>query len=370
MIAPTAWVRHAPSALTASPPGYPAGRGSRAVRRRRGILRRLGSRERRRRRVHRPRAQLSPERPSGRVALEGAPAARDDALGGDALGHPPAVAPVRRPLRPLRRAHRARRLCGARRAERGASHARRARRRSRIRLSRRRQMGAHIRGPAHAPPPPRPRRPPGDGGQDAVLQVQHGAVGARHAAVRRRSARPQAGRRGRCPRLRRRGGRGPHRRRESRDAQRGVGARPVEPRVPRRLERLRHRRFRRIVGRAGHARDMVRRVRVAGHRHDGRQRVGAGDASGARGRAWRQPGPCPVRRVVPHPQGPRVSQVRQQESRLTARDEQRTVLGAAPRVHDKVRHELCRRGRAGSVGPCRDTRAGRRESPTRGSGPR
>ena len=52
--------------------------------------------------------ELPSERTSGRLAVEGPPAALAAALGSDALGHPAALAAVRRSLRALRRSHRAR----------------------------------------------------------------------------------------------------------------------------------------------------------------------------------------------------------------------------------------------------------------------
>ena len=53
-----------------------------------------------------------------------------------------------------------------------------------------------------------------------------------------------------------------------------------------------------------------------------------------------------VGRVVPHPQGTGLRQVRQQESWLPPCDEQRAILGIAHRVHDQIRHDLCRGGRS------------------------
>ena len=121
-------------------------------------------------------AELPPERPPGRLALEGAPAARAHAVGRHALGHPAPLAALRRPLRALGRPHRAARLRHARRAQRGAA---RAPRRAGARpptpsptagkwaltwedlLKLRRRGG-----------PARPRR---DGGQDPLPQVQHRA---------------------------------------------------------------------------------------------------------------------------------------------------------------------------------------------------
>ena len=64
----------------------------RPLQRRRARLRALRDRQGPRRRVHRPRPELPPERPPGRLALQGAHAPVADALRRHALGRAPAVA--------------------------------------------------------------------------------------------------------------------------------------------------------------------------------------------------------------------------------------------------------------------------------------
>ena len=77
----------------------------------------------------------------------------------------------------------------------------RAHRGGRVRVPRRRPLGADLGVAAEAAPPRRPARARGDGRPDAVPEVQHRPFRARHAARRRRGAQPEAGRgraRSRC----------------------------------------------------------------------------------------------------------------------------------------------------------------------------
>ena len=209
-------------------------------------------------------------------------------------------------------------------------------------------------------PPRRPARARRDGGQDALPEVQHGPVRPRHAAGRGRGAGPQARRlRGR-PRLRRRGRGRPHAGRQPRDAQRGLGPGPLQPRLPGRLERLRDRRVPRLLGRARDAGDLVRGLRLARHRHARRHGVGSRDARGAGGGPRREPGEASLGGLVPDPQGPRLRQVRRRQPRHAAPDERAGVLGRAPRVHGEVRRDLRGRRRGGPG------RRGRARAPGRG----
>ncbi len=210
-------------------PGAPRDAGAAARLRRRALrsgragVRPLGGGQGRHRREHRPDAQLPAERPSRRVAFEGPPLPVAAALRRHALGHSTAVAPVRRPLRTVRGAHGAARLRHACRAERDHADAARARREAGVRLPGRRALGADLGRPHPAATPRRPARARRDGGQDPLPEVQHRAVGPRHAARGGGGCRAQACRPGRGQGLRR-GGRGrPHPRRQPRDAQLGLG---------------------------------------------------------------------------------------------------------------------------------------------------
>ncbi len=135
------------------------------------------------------------------------------------------------------------------------AHARppRPRRRRPLRLPGRWPLGPHLGGPAHLPAPRRPARPRGDGRQDTALQGQHRSLRPRHARRCRRGAGAQAGRLPGGQGLRRGRGRRPHARRHPRDAQLGLGPGPRQPRLPGRLERLRHRPARRLLGPLRHA---------------------------------------------------------------------------------------------------------------------
>ena len=98
---------------------YAAQQRRRAVRQSRPGFRALRGREGPRGRVHRPRAQLPPERPPGRLPLQGPHAVVADALGRHALGPAPAMAALWRSVRAQRRPHRAAHLRDAGRAQRG-----------------------------------------------------------------------------------------------------------------------------------------------------------------------------------------------------------------------------------------------------------
>ncbi len=296
--------------------------------------------------MHRPRAQLPPERASGRLAVQGAHGPVADALGRHALGHPPAVAPVRGPVRAVRRACRATGVREPRRAQRGAAGARGDRRRRPVRVPGRWPMGADLGVAAPAAPPRRAAGPRGDGRPDAVPQVQHGTLGARDAARRGPGARAPDGRCRRGQGVRRRGRGRADARRHARGEEHGLGPGPRQPRVPRRLERLRDRRARCVLGHARHAAGLVRAVWLARHGHRGRDGLGSGGRDGPRRRPRRQPGSRPVDRLVPHPQGPRLRQDRRPQPWHRVAHERARVLGRPPLVHGAVRGRVRRRRRA------------------------
>src|SRR5450759_3647607 len=166
---------------------------------------------------------LSPERSPGRIAVQGPHVPLADPLRRNALGHPPAVAALRRPLRPFRRPHRAARLRHARRSQRGAAGQIRADRRSAIRLPGGRAVRPDLGEPADLEASRRSARPRRDGGPNALLQGKHGAVGPRHAVRGRRGACARGGGRRRRQGLHGRRRRRPDARRRSRDKELGLG---------------------------------------------------------------------------------------------------------------------------------------------------
>ena len=96
-----------------------------------------------------------------------------------------------------------------------------------------------------------------------------------------------------CPErqgLRHRGRRGPDAGRHPRDPELGLGPRARQPRVPRRLERLRHRSAPDLLGRLRLARGLVRLARLAHPRHARGHGLGPRDPDDPRGRTRRQPG--------------------------------------------------------------------------------
>ena len=105
---------------------------------------------------------------------------------------------------------------------------------------------------------------------------------------------------------------------ETKNSAWGLG---LEPGLPGRLERLRHRRPVDLERGARHARTWFEPLRLARRRHARGRGVGAGDAGGAGGGPWRQPGRRAGHGLVQDAQGPRLRQVRLQEPRHAARHE-------------------------------------------------
>ena len=277
------------------------------------------------------------------------------------------VAPVRRPVRAVRRAHGAARLRHARGAERGGPGPARARRGGRVRVPRRRPLGADL-GVAAAPAPPRrPARARRDGRPDAVPEVQHRPLRARHAPGRGGGAQPEAGRRQRGEGVRFRGRGRAHPGLGARDQEPGLGPGPGQPGVHGRLERLRHRPAPGLHRGRGHAGGLVRAVRLAGQRHRARHGMGPGHPGGAGGGLRREPRPRADDGLVRHAQGPRLRQVRRGQPRHGVADERRAVLGHAQGVHGQVRGDVRGRRRArpgqsrGGRGPGRGEPAGGHE---------
>ena len=132
---------------------------------------------------HRPRAELPPERPPRRVALQGPHAAVADALrrrcAGTCAGRGcrSAIASCSAPATPCRSSTR-RWPCSTRHS--ASRHERDGD--ARLRVPRRRPVGAHLGAAAQAAAARRPARPRRDGGQDPLPEVQHRAVGPRHGA--------------------------------------------------------------------------------------------------------------------------------------------------------------------------------------------
>ena len=217
--------------------------------------------------MHRLVTELPSERPSGRIPLQGAPAARVVALRGHALGHSPSLAAVRRQVRALGRTHGSCRVLDARSTQRGSPRAPRSHRRSALCLSGRWSMGADLGLASPAPPTRRAAGTPRDGGKNPVPQVQHRPVRARDGTCGGRGARAQACRRGGGQGLRSGRRRWAHRWRQPRDEEHRVGARPFQLGVPRRLERLRYRPACCLERGARFAGRLVRTLRVAGHRY-------------------------------------------------------------------------------------------------------
>ena len=239
--------------------------------------------------MHRPGAQLPAERPPRRLAVQGAHDGLAAAVRRHALGRAAALAPVRRPVRAVRRAHRAAGLRHAGRAQRGHAGPARAHRRGRVRLPRRRPLGADLGTAPEAAPPRRPARARRDGRPDPVPEVQHRPLRARHAPGRGRGAEPQAGRGRPGQGLRVRGRGRPHARLGARDQEPGLGPGPGQPGLHGRLERLRHRPPARLQRGRGHPGRLVRALRLAGQRHRARHGVGAGHRGRAGGRLRPEP---------------------------------------------------------------------------------
>ena len=290
--------------------------------------------------MHRPVPQLPAERAPRRVTVQGAHDAGPAAVRRHALGRAAAVAAVRRPFRALGRPHGAARLRHPRGAQRGRPGAARAHRGGRVRLPRRRPVGADLGMAAPPAPTRRPARARRDGGQDALPEVQHRPVRARHAAGRGRGARPEAGRRRPGEGLRIRGRRRAHPGFGPRDQEHGVGPGPGQPGLHGRLERLRHRPAAGLERGGGHAVGLVRAVRLAGHRHRARHGVGAGHPHGPGGFARRQCRSGADHGVVRHAEGPRLRQGRRGQSRHALADERPAVLGGAQGVHGPLRGGL------------------------------
>src|SRR5258706_3013984 len=104
----------------------------------------LGVHERPHRRVHRSGAELPPERPSRRLALEGPHARLAHALGRDAPRRAASLAAVRGPLRALGGPHHPSGVRDPRGAERGGACAASTPRPSALRVPPRRQVRAHL----------------------------------------------------------------------------------------------------------------------------------------------------------------------------------------------------------------------------------
>ena len=167
---------------------------------------------------------------------------------------------------------------------------------------------------------------------------------------------------------RRRRGR-PHARRRARNEERRLGPGSVQPGLPDRLERLRHRRAAGLSGGSRHARRLVRAVRLASHRHGPRHGVGPRDPGGPGRGARPQPRPCPQRGVVPNPQGSWLRQARRRQPRRTPQAARPRVLGGPQGVHGPLRRHVPGRGLAGAGRSGRAGSRGRGQLPGRDERP-
>ena len=232
-----------------------------------------------------------------------------------------------------------------------------------LRLPRRRPLGADLGGPAHVPPPRRAARAtPRWTARPSSSSSTPGrpATACRPRPARRSRSRWPAPRRSRSSSVEGEGGLTPGATHETRNSACGPG--PLEPRLPGRLERLRHRR-------AAGVSSVVYGTPEDWFAPHGWRVIGTPD-----GMEWGpvtrtvlevargdNPDRRPVRGLVQDPQGPRLRQVRREDA--TAR---RTplnspgVLGRAQGVHGALRRDLRGRGRA------RPDRSGRARGPGRG----
>ena len=269
--------------------------------------------------MHRHDAQLPPERPPRRLALEGPPAGRAAAAGAMRWD-------IRHPEQPfgdrfvLVAGHTVPLVYATLAVCNEALRARyeRDRRRALPAFPDDGRMGADLGGPARsfaatagcrATPRWRARR-------SSSSSTPARRVTARRPPRARRSRSSAPARTASRSSLRGRGR--PHPRRRPRDEELGLGPRPRQPRLLR-LERLRHRRATRVSASSTARRATGSSPTAGASSAPSRAGLGAGHARAARGRARRQSAQACPACVVQDAQGPRLRQVRLQVARHAAR---------------------------------------------------